>query len=69
MTSHDWIDLALFVGGVAATVGNLLLLRFFGGLDAVREKVALHAIEIRDNRTAIAEARIKVGLGSFPYTT
>jgi hypothetical protein len=69
MTLHEWIDLALFVGGIAATLGNLFLLRFFGGLDALREKVALHAIEIRDNRTAIAEARIKTGLGSFPYTT
>jgi hypothetical protein len=69
MSLHDWIDITLFVGGIAATLGNLFLLRFFGGLDTLREKVALHAIEIRDNRTAIAEARTKVGLGSFPYTT
>jgi len=68
MTVHDWIDLALFMGGVAATLGNIFLLRFFGSLDSLRDKVDKHAVEIRDNRTAIAEARVKVGLNSFPYT-
>jgi hypothetical protein len=69
MTAHEWTDLALGVGGIAATIGNVFLLVFFGRRDVLREKVDRHSVEIRDNRTAIAEARTKVGLGSFPYTT
>ena len=69
MTSHDWIDIALGLGGITATIGNIFLLRFLGRLDTIGDQVTRHSIEIRDNRTAIAEARTKVGLSSFPYTS
>lgn len=73
MFSHQLLDI-IFSALVVALFGLISWLvrgRISAAetqIESCRAKLGSHDIQIRDTRTAIAEARTKVGLPSFPYT-
>lgn len=62
---NEWVHAASgwIVGGL-----SWLLVRVINRIDALETASAKHAIEIRDTRAAVGEARQALGLGSFPYS-